>query len=141
MKRLNKVIVIFIFSLIQHGCNQNYKLDKNINFTNDNIAIQCSINELEYNSLNDKLNTFIKGKIEILNTSNDSIIFNLKNVKLSLGNKEIADIYIDSIASINISDEILPPHKKIVKNVYWVFNGKINVDKINDIKIVYGNNG
>ncbi len=137
MKRLSKAIFILIIFLSQQSCSDSFEIDKMIDFKGDNFAIHCNIKELEYNTVNEKHYTYIKGKIEIANTNTDTIDFNLKNARLLIGSGEVGEIYINSIASVIISNEKLSPNEKIIKDVYWAFNRKIKTSEIEKIKIVY----
>lgn len=136
MKKLNNVVLVLLLSFMQMNCKNNIDLNKKITLSGNNYFLRCIIDEAEYRSINNELFTFIKGKIEIRNLKDESITFDLKQIKLYLNQDEISNIYINSNASIVILPEIIQPHNTLRRHIYWAFNREVAVGEIVNSKII-----
>lgn len=143
--RFMRYISIFITTIMvscASGTDVNYEVANN----NRGIDATSKLYKIEIRdvSRNDKNNfeiktdklTYIYGKIKIENTLKTINRYNLGQYRLSINNETSSGIYVDSVASYIIRDEVIRPNETTIKSVYWVFDRAILPKDMRNIKLV-----
>ncbi|MDR3610161.1 MAG: hypothetical protein P4L27_06330 [Ignavibacteriaceae bacterium] len=138
MKKLNKILIIVFLLLMSCSHKKEYYEMKFLD--TNNLSIRAIITNMDYNTYLGNTFTSIIGHITVVNYSNDSILSNLKKVKLSINNEEEGDIAINSFADIIILDKIMSPKDSIAQNVCWTFKKKISIDELKKMKLIISKN-
>ncbi len=129
--------------------------NKYIEFNSYNKQIELSIlhNDIQYiivikkvsikkfnsepkDEKNNTLSSFVYGTVQIKNLSENTREYNISNILLSIGSKRSKFIAIDSIAHVLIDKKDINKNSSHDYKVYWVFEGSITKDEIDNIKII-----
>ncbi|WP_018250038.1 hypothetical protein [Orenia marismortui] len=139
----SKGIIVFMFFILSFfilsSCdNKKMKIDKVLNYSNDKIKFTVNIEKVIFKKNDNRLKTFVYGKIIIDNISKTDSIYSLEDIFLILGDNEISsNAYIDSVGSVIIQDNNIKNDKQKEHKVYWVFNRRLNLHSIKNLKLLF----
>lgn len=131
--------------LIVASCSPATAINFNLYTESGDLKVNCNLNNIEvrevkeedvkiFNMKSNKL-TFLYGKISLYNNSNTRIKYNLKDYYIFIGDIKSSGLYIDSRIDYIIIDKELAPKERVIKSVYWVFDGEIDNNDLQQIRL------
>lgn len=153
MKKFNKnrivkmsrtfCLILFMISILYScvcSCNTiKSTVNKEISFSTDSLSCLATLKIIKIKEISGVKHSFVYAQFTINNNSKKEIQLSLKDFKLKISDKIVGILYIDSIASILIEQQKIPPHSKIEKSIYWGFQGIVEKKDLNSAKILYSN--
>ncbi len=135
-KAISLSMLLFLIS-----CKEaNYiNINKVITKEENSFQLEFKFKKVEYKIIDSKLYSFVKGTVIITNKANSNVNINLKDY-VFFSDKAQSDIYIDSVASVLITDEILKSKTSVEKTIYIAFDIKITNENVSELKLLLKGN-
>jgi len=117
-----------------------------LQYWDNGVDITCNITKIKVKDVSEKdrrifaiknnKQTWIFASLNLENQSDKVKIINLKNYCLSCQNRKSSETDIDSYIDYIIMDKKLLPKEKFTAKVYWVFDGELLKNDLDQIKLV-----
>lgn len=121
------IIVLFFTSCVRYT----------LSGVGDGFIVDCTIKSIKVRDFGkDHKQSFVYADVTISNNGNKTHTFNLKDIQLSVHDKASSEAYIDGIASVVITDRLIHPMETFNRSVYWVLDGEIGINDLNQAKLL-----
>ncbi len=126
------VPVLFVACMSCQTANVSRAMD----VTAGSFRISAQLAKCEYKRVVGVEYTFVHGNVSVENRGSGPETFELDALRLSFDGNVSKGAEVDSVAHF-LPSVVINPATAVHKDVYWVFDGRVPLPKLNEVKLHY----